>query len=95
MSSITISAVRRAQVENRIKKYVSDWHLKLDSPEILEEFLSNFHAEIEWLDHAFLVRRVGHKAVLGLQSGWNACNDPFRAEIKVGADEILCIQNES
>ena len=38
---------------------------------------------IEWYDHAFRIRRVGHEAVLGLHKAFNHCNQPFQADIKV------------
>lgn len=80
MTSITISPERIGQVEAIIRKFVAGFLKPIDST---EEFLSSYHPDIEWYDHAFLIRRVGHQAVIGLQQGFTHCNQPFDVEIKV------------
>jgi hypothetical protein len=80
MTSITISAERIAQVEAAIRKFVAGFLKPIDS---LDEFLSSYHPDVEWYDHAFLIRRVGHQAVIGLQQGFTHCNQPFDVDIKV------------
>lgn len=80
MSSITISAERIAQVEAAIRKFVDGFLKPIDST---DEFLSSYHPDVEWYDHAFLIRRVGHQAAIGLQHGFTHCNQPFDVDIKV------------
>lgn len=49
----------------------------------VKDFLSSYHTDVEWYDHAFLMHRVGHNAVLGLYKAFNHCSQPFDVEIKV------------
>ncbi|RVX70668.1 hypothetical protein B0A52_05318 [Exophiala mesophila] len=77
--TITISASRAAQVESVIRKFVASFQKPIDS---MEEFTSIFHPDIEWYDHAFLIRRVGHTAIAGLHKGFTWCNDPFKVKFK-------------
>lgn len=62
------------------KKWASDFTKPIDST---DDFLSTFHPDIEWYDHAFHIRRVGHAAVLGLYTAFTHCNQPFNVELKV------------
>jgi hypothetical protein len=39
--------------------------------------------EVHRYDHAFLIHRSGHDAVLGLKKAFMHCNQPFDKEIKV------------
>lgn len=80
MTSINISAERIAQVDAVIRKFVAGFLKPIEST---DEFTSSYHPDVEWYDHAFLIRRVGHEAVTGLQRGFTWCNRPFNAEIKV------------
>jgi len=80
MSSVAISAERAAQVDAAIRKFIGGFLKPIDST---DEFLSSYHQDIEWYDHAFLIKRVGHKAVIGLQQGFTHTNQPFAVEIKV------------
>lgn len=86
MASVTVSADRIAQVTATVKKWVADFNKPIDSE---EDFLSSFRPDVEWLDHAFQIRRVGHNAVLGLYKGFTFCNQPFRADIKVRRSSYL------
>ncbi|KAK5049098.1 hypothetical protein LTR84_005521 [Exophiala bonariae] len=79
MTSITISSERVAQVDAVVRKFVAGFHKPIES---IDEFTSIYSPDIEWADHAFLIRRVGHEAVIGLQRGFTWCNQPFKAEIK-------------
>lgn len=81
-NTITISPSRHKQIIDTITRYVSNWHLTLDSDEANSAFLSSYSPTIYWYDHAFLIQRVGHSAVLGLHAAFNHCNQPFRAEVK-------------
>ena len=83
MSSITITPERVAQVQATVRKFVTDFSKPQSSDEDVQSFLSVYRPDIQWSDHAFLVTRVGHEAVLGLYRAWNHCNQPFRTEIKV------------
>ncbi len=60
MACQTISAERIALVDSTIRKFVASFSQPIDS---LDDFLSVFHPDIEWNDHAFLNRRIGHSAV--------------------------------
>lgn len=83
MSSITITPERLAQVQETIRKFLLDFPRPISTEEDQQSFLSVYHPDIQWSDHAFLVTRVGHEAVLGLHKAWNHCNQPFRVEEKV------------
>lgn len=83
MSAINISTARAEQVTSVVRNMVSDFLKPLDPSWTLDNFLSAYHPNIEWYDHAFLMCRVGHEAVAGLRKGWLAANQPFRADIKV------------
>ncbi|KAL6253275.1 hypothetical protein RBB50_000998 [Rhinocladiella similis] len=82
MSSITITPERLAQVQETIRKFLLDFPRPISTEEDQQSFLSVYHPDIQWSDHAFLVTRVGHEAVLGLHKAWNHCNQPFRVEEK-------------
>ena len=79
----SFSPARIAQVTEVVKKYVSDFNKSHDTEDSKRDFLSIYHPEVKWADHAFLVRREGHEAVFGLQKSFTHCNKPFRAELKV------------
>jgi hypothetical protein len=85
---IAVSVERIDQVDKTVHKFVRDF-VKPDGPDfIISDFLSIYHPEIEWYDHAFHIKRVGHKAVLGLLNTFTTCNDPFTAHIQVRALRI-------
>ena len=83
MSGINISAERVNQVEGVVKAYIDGFLKPLVNEADIDEFLSVYHPDVKWSDHAFLVTRVGHDAVLGLQKSFRHCNDPFDVKIKV------------
>jgi hypothetical protein len=83
MSSLSISSSRVEQVKATITTFVETFHHTLDSDAATQKFLSTFDKDAKWYDHAFLVCRSGHQAILGLQKSWNHCNQPFRSEIQV------------
>jgi hypothetical protein len=78
-----ISADRHTQITTTITKHISNWHLTLDSDSKTADFLSSYSPTITWYDHAFLIQRVGHTAVLGLHKSFMHCNQPFTAEVNV------------
>ena len=80
--SVSISAARATQIDSVMRKFVASFLKPIDST---EDFVSIFHPEVEWYDHAFLIRRVGHTAVMGLHKGFTYCNQPFDVKIKVGS----------
>ncbi len=85
-AQIPLSPTRHAQIIQTIQTYISNWSLSLESggsPQQTTDFLSSYSPSIEWYDHAFRIRRVGHEAVLGLHKAFNHCNQPFQADIKV------------
>jgi hypothetical protein len=81
--SFIISPARHTQITNTVTKYISNWHLTLDSDATTADFLSIYSTTISWYDHAFLIQRIGHTAILGLHAAFMHCNQPFRAEVKV------------
>ncbi|KIW11628.1 hypothetical protein PV08_10930 [Exophiala spinifera] len=82
MSSVAITRERLAQVQETIRKVLVDFPKPILTEEDKQRFLSVYHPDIQWSDHAFLVTRIGHEAVLGLHKAWNHCNQPFRADEK-------------
>jgi hypothetical protein len=92
MAETLIPASRVALVDKTIRSFVDGFlkpvdhvqhHIKQDGSIPRAEFLKPYHADIHWYDHAFLICRVGHEAVIGLQTAFRHCNDPFDCEIKV------------
>jgi hypothetical protein len=83
MSSLSIPASRVQQVEAVLRDFVDTFSKPLDTPAALEKFLATYRPDVEWFDHAFLMRRIGHNAMVGLHKSFNHCNQPFRSEIKV------------
>ena len=81
-NEISISQARRAQVARTAQNMVNSFVNGIGPDLTADQFNSIFHPEIEWFDHAFLIRRVGHEAVLGLHQAWRHCNQPFEAKIK-------------
>lgn len=79
MTSINISAERIAQVDAAVRKFVGGFLKPIEST---DDFVSSYHPDIEWYDHPFLIRRVGHQAIIGLQKGFTWCNQPFEVDIK-------------
>lgn len=86
MASITISADRIAQVDSVVRKFVASFVKPIES---VEDFRSVFHPDVHWFDHAFLMCRVGHAAVEGLQKSFTYCNQPFNVDIKVGLTQAI------
>jgi hypothetical protein len=82
-SPIAISPERQAQVSKTVTEWYKNFEGTFDDQFTRETFKSTYHASIEWYDHAFHIRRVGHEAVLGLRTAWLHCNQPFRSELKV------------
>ena len=80
MTEVNIPSDRAGQVTTTVQRMVANFVRPLDS---IEDFLSSYHPDIEWYDHAFLMHRIGHNAVLGLYQAFNHCNLPFDVEIKV------------
>jgi hypothetical protein len=85
MSSVSISSPRVEQVKATITTFVETFHHPLDSDAATQKFLTAFDKDAKWYDHAFLVCRSGHQAILGLQKSWNHCNQPFRSEVQVSS----------
>lgn len=83
MSNQSTSTARIDQVTNTINTLLSNFQSPVGPNLTREQFLSILHPEIRWRDHAFLVCRIGHEAVLGLHKSWLHCNQPFEAKIKV------------
>lgn len=83
MSNISISSARREQVDSAVKSFLSAFDRPIGPDPTREQFTAIFSPQIQWRDHAFLVRRVGREAVLGLHKAWLHCNQPFRTELKV------------
>ena len=73
MTEVNIPSDRAGQVTTTVQRMVANFVRPLDS---IEDFLSSYHPDIEWYDHAFLMHRIGHNAVLGLYQA-------FDVEIKV------------
>ncbi|KAK0304136.1 hypothetical protein LTR48_003410 [Friedmanniomyces endolithicus] len=61
-----------------VRAMISTYHKQ----QTTEEFLSRFAPDVAWYDHAFLVQRVGHEAVVGLLKAFLHCNQPFETKIK-------------
>lgn len=83
MSDITIPSARVEQITNTVKAFLSAFDKPIGSDQTREHFTAIFSPDIQWRDHAFLVLRVGHEAVLGLHKGFLHCNQPFTSKIKV------------
>ena len=78
----TAVAQRIEQMERTVRKFVNDF--VKPSPDFeASDFLSSYSPRVEWYDHAFHIKRVGHDAVLGLLKGFTTCNDPFKSHILV------------
>lgn len=91
---MNITADRVALIDKTVRDFVNSFLKPIGSsatPTTLsrEQFLTVYHPDIHWFDHAFLVCRQGHEAVIGLQTGFRHCNDPFDCEIKVSTPRIL------
>lgn len=89
MNALDTSTERVALVDKTVRDFVKSFLKPISSsatPTTLsrEQFLAVYHPDIRWYDHAFLICRQGHEAVVGLQIGFRHCNDPFDCEIKVG-----------
>lgn len=84
MSSQTISPARLEQLNTVVKNFLSAFDKPIGPDQTREQFTAIFSSEIQWRDHAFLVCRAGHEAVLGLHKAWLHCNQPFTTNIKVG-----------
>lgn len=81
-----------SSVENLVTAWYKGFEKPFDNQFSEQDFLTVFHPDIEWFDHAFHVRRVGHAAVLGLRQSFLHCNQPFRSELKVSMSDIsTCI----
>jgi hypothetical protein len=102
MGEMHLPTSRVALVDKTVRSFVDGFLKPIDQSgpstegnhAILKtEFLKPYHPDIHWYDHAFLICRVGHEAVIGLQTAFRHCNDPFDCEIKVGTgcnlDRIL------
>jgi hypothetical protein len=85
MTSTTLStnSERQIQVEKAVTKWYTDFEKPFGNALSEEGFLSTYHPDIHWYDHAFHICRVGHDAVLGLRKAFLHCNQPFRSELKV------------
>ena len=75
--TLTISPQRVSQITTTIRTYVASFVKPIDS-----SFYDNFHPDLQWFDHAFLVQRQGHEAAAGLHRAFRHCNQPFDVEIK-------------
>lgn len=83
-----ISAERLTLVDKTVRDFVKSFLKPIESSATAtafsrEQFLSVYHRDVHWYDHAFLIHRQGHEAVIGLQVAFRHCNDPFDCEIKV------------
>jgi len=85
MTSITLSQNRVEQVNSIVNRFTSSFEKVIGEDITADDFTSIFHPDIQWLDHAFLIQRVGQTAVMGLQKSFTYCNQPFRSEMKVGS----------
>ena len=88
---LSLSQPRITQLETTIHKFVTSFSEPLDTAITKAKFLEIYHEDIEWFDHAFMMRRIGHDAVLGLHRSFNYCNQPFKAEIKVSFLPVLAL----
>ena len=82
MSSLTIPAERIALVNSTIGKFLANFHKPIDS---VDDFVSILHPDVDWYDHAFLMHRIGHSAIVGLHRSFTHCNQPFDAQVKASA----------
>ncbi|KIW43863.1 uncharacterized protein PV06_04922 [Exophiala oligosperma] len=72
MSAITITPKRLAQVQGSIRKLLADFPKPISTEEDKQRFLSVYHPDVQWSDHAFLVTRpfrVDEKAIVPTPSG--------------------------
>lgn len=88
MSAVSISAERAEIVDNVCRKLVAGFLKPIGSSNAdgqisKEAFLAVYQPDIRWYDHAFLICRQGHEAVIGLQVAFTHCNQPFKVDIKV------------
>ena len=85
-----VPPARAVQLENVVTKWYKDFEQPIGKGITREDFVSSYHPEVQWFDHAFHVCRVGHDAVVGLSRAWLHCNQPFHADLKVtGAHPIV------
>jgi hypothetical protein len=92
MASVSISAQRAAQVDKTCRDFVARFVKPLgatsdDGQWSEEDFAAIFTPSVHWYDHAFLICRQGHEAVMGLQVAFRHCNQPFDVEFKVRSVE--------
>lgn len=88
MSSPSISAARVEQLEKTVKQLLSAFDKPIGPDQTREQFEAIFHPDVVWRDHAFLVCRVGHEAMLGLHAAWLHCNQPFMTTVKVHGSSL-------
>lgn len=74
---ITISPKRIDQLHSTVQTFINGFQVAVD-----DDFSNIYAPTIRWFDHAFLIQRVGHKAVMGLQKAFTHCNQPFHADVK-------------
>ena len=89
MAALTISAERVQQIEKILTDFLVLCPASAESSEAAGNLLDILHPHVEWYDHAFLIRRVGHEAVLGLQKAFTHCNQPFEARLQVSSSTIV------
>ena len=83
MASSSISPARVEQLNKTVKAFLSAFDRPIGPGQTRGQFTDIFSPDIQWRDHAFLVCRVGHEAVLGLHKAWLHCNQPFTSKVKV------------
>src|SRR5277367_3358302 len=69
-----------ASIRRTAAKLTSDWSSGLDFP--LNSFLSIYSPNIEWYDHAYHLRLIGHGALANLRKGWIGANEGLKIETK-------------
>ena len=85
---LTIAASRVSQINQVVHDMAAGFtkpiaHTTTENTISREDFLKPYHEDVHWYDHAFLVYRVGHDAVVGLQKAFRHCNQPFDVEVRV------------
>ncbi|GAM91155.1 hypothetical protein ANO11243_092020 [Dothideomycetidae sp. 11243] len=80
--AVSISPERIQQVEKTVAAFVQGFTKEAATSQDQSKFFAAYQPDVEWTDHAFLIKRVGHNAVQTLRNGFVHCNDPFRAEVK-------------
>lgn len=66
LSPVTIGLSRQEQVQQAVTNWYTNFEGDFSAQFSEKDFLATYHRNIEWVDHPFQIRRIGHTAVLGL-----------------------------